>query len=53
MSALFCVGYGKKHDSQVTWVMDKIYKFPATSDGRRYAKKVVRYVYIVIHQLKI
>lgn len=52
MTALFCVGHGKKHDSQVTWVMDKTFTFPATSDGRRYAKRVVRYaVYSVIYQL--
>ncbi|GFG38730.1 hypothetical protein Cfor_07037 [Coptotermes formosanus] len=41
----FCegfIGYGKLHDSQVTWVMDKTYTFPATADGRRCAKKVSR-----------
>jgi hypothetical protein len=41
---LFCTGYGKKYDSQVTWVMDKTLTFPATRDKRRYAKQVTRYV---------
>ncbi|XP_023711857.1 uncharacterized protein LOC111866811 isoform X2 [Cryptotermes secundus] len=34
--------YGKKYDSQVTWVMDKTLTFPATPDRRRYAKQVTR-----------
>lgn len=44
MIVLFCIGYGKKYDSQVTWVMDKTLTFPATPDRRRYAKQVTRYV---------
>jgi hypothetical protein len=44
MTVLFCIGYGKKYDSQVTWVMDKTLSFPATYDRRRYAKQVTRYV---------
>lgn len=50
MVVLFCIGYGKKYDSQVTWVMDKTLTFPATPDRRRYAKQVTRYVVFgVIH----
>ncbi|XP_021924170.1 interleukin-1 receptor accessory protein-like 1 isoform X2 [Zootermopsis nevadensis] len=41
----FCegfIGHGKKHNSQVAWVMDKTNTFPDTSDKRRYTKSVAR-----------
>jgi len=43
LSLPFCIGYGKEHESQVAWVLDKTFEFPDTDDGRRYTKYVKRY----------
>jgi hypothetical protein len=39
----FCIGYGKKLESQVTWVLDETFEFPDTDDGHRYTNSVSRY----------
>ena len=43
LSLPFCIGHGKKHESQVAWVLKKALKFADTDDGHRYTKNVSRY----------
>ena len=43
LSLPFCIGYGKEHDSQVTWVLDKTCEFAGTDVGHRYTNRVSRY----------
>jgi len=43
LSLPFCIGFGKVHESQVAWVLDKTHEFAGTDDGHRYTTNVSRY----------